>query len=225
MSTSSQSFNETASVDETKERLLEMVSNGDVINVKKFVNKYIEDHPNNSELYNYFNKLFCGMPSKYCTLTIGTQWYEIKRYALSSLCLMGNQMALTEFGNLYSGYDGDEMDIMKIPGIDTTVAIILLTLANTTPSRLRIVYMCTLENTKFGYFDNIYPKKKLYDLIKTNLQKAIELYDKPIDNPKYYEDIGYIFDYVPACIVADIIRENPDFIKYIPKMPDMCDNC
>ena len=204
-------------IDEIRPYFLKCIVADQIIDAKLFINKYIDKYTDNSDALKKLTVALCGLPSDIATSINFERRDEIRRYLLSSLCLSGNSDAIHDLGCLYAGFDGDEMDQMNITETNITTAIMLFNLANSYQSCLSTVYLCTQGNRNYKHFDIMYPSQNISNIIKSNLIKALTLYKKPANNPNYYDDFGYIFEYVPGDIVLDLVKNHPEFSQHFTK--------
>jgi hypothetical protein len=203
---------------EIRQYFLDCIINDKINDAKLYVNEYVEKYQDNEMAMGRLTRALAGLPQEHGSEINFERKDEIRRYLLSVMCISGNKNAIHELGFLYEGLDGDEMDHMHIPQTNITTALTLYNLANNYRSCLEIIYICTKGNEINHYFDAMYPKKCIDAMIKTNLIKALKLYDKPIDNPDYCEDIGYIFSCIPSELIEEVKTEHPEISKYMLKV-------
>lgn len=201
---------------ELRTQMIDFIINGNIDGAKQFINNYIKIHRDDPTCYDKFALALSGLPQQYSSEKNFNTSNMINRYILSSLCIIGNSSAIEKLGMLYEGIDGDEMDKMGITEANITTSLSLFNQVGSLTGCLEIVFICTEGNKRYHYFDEYYPKECINNMIKTNLAKAFKLYDKPISDPNYQNDIGYIFDYVPGEIIKELINEDNTFAKYVP---------
>lgn len=207
-----------AIIAELAKKLTELIgSHPDNTLARIFTQDYLKKHAGDSVAINILSKALikcCSATDKHIRA------YALRRYVLSLLCLADDIEAIAELGWLYAGIDCDETRLFGISQRDPTAALILLKTAadrGSFQACSTIAYICSAERD--SHFAREYPRENIDEMLKKYLVKAFEIYGKPINNPNYIEDVGYLFKYVPAKIVIEIIATNPDFAKYFPIYP------
>lgn len=190
-----------------KKQILEFIVNNDLAGAKQFINTFLKD----PLAYSKLRLAFCGLPQELNTAANWDLKHAIERYMLSALCITGNNAAIHELGMLYAGYDGDEMDAMLIPEQNITTALTLFNLAGTYQSCLEIIYICTEGHEGKHYLDQLFPQECIDQMIKTNLIRAINLFDQRNDQPDR-ADFSFTLDRLPSEILND-----PEIAQHLTK--------
>lgn len=202
---------------EVRKFLIYCIINNKIDDAKQYVTEYVEKYRDDDKAMHELKKALAGLPQEHASEINFERVNEINRYLLSIRCISGDRDAIHELGFLYEGIDGDEMRFHGINESNITTALTLYNFANTYSSCLEIIFICTNGNDKNHYFDKMYPRKCIDNMIKTNLIKAMKLYNKPIDNPNYQDEFGYIFEYIPMGILKEVDTEYPELAKYVAK--------